>query len=159
AKSLKKIADPKVLQQKIDAGAISLEKFQNAVAETKPEFYVGIVDDLKACVTEITKLGEVLDKKGDRRGPPISNIRTAVQACLEIVQDVARDKLAVAQKPAPPAEGAAPAAAAKPAAQPGVIQTREQALEQLLKVADFFRRTEPHSPVSYALDQVVRWGR
>jgi type VI secretion system protein ImpA len=28
-----------------------------------------------------------------------------------------------------------------------------------MKVAEFFRKTEPHSPVSYALDQVVRWGR
>ena len=37
--------------------------------------------------------------------------------------------------------------------------TREDALEGLLRVADFFRRTEPHSPVSYALEQAVRWGR
>jgi type VI secretion system protein ImpA len=28
----------------------------------------------------------------------------------------------------------------------------------LERIADFFRRTEPHSPVSYALEQVVRWG-
>ena len=39
------------------------------------------------------------------------------------------------------------------------IMTRDDALEGLLKVADFFRRTEPHSPVSYALEQAVRWGR
>jgi type VI secretion system protein ImpA len=26
-------------------------------------------------------------------------------------------------------------------------------------VADFFRRSEPHSVLSYALDQVVRWGK
>jgi type VI secretion system protein ImpA len=26
-------------------------------------------------------------------------------------------------------------------------------------VADFFKRTEPHSPISYALEQAVRWGR
>jgi type VI secretion system protein ImpA len=28
-----------------------------------------------------------------------------------------------------------------------------------MRVAEFFRRTEPHSPVSYALEQAVRWGR
>ena len=39
------------------------------------------------------------------------------------------------------------------------LQTREQALSSLLKVADFFRKTEPHSPLSYALEQAVRWGR
>ncbi len=29
----------------------------------------------------------------------------------------------------------------------------------MLAVADFFKQTEPHSPVSYALRQAVRWGR
>jgi type VI secretion system protein ImpA len=29
----------------------------------------------------------------------------------------------------------------------------------LSSVAAFFRRTEPHSPLSYSLDQAVRWGR
>jgi type VI secretion system protein ImpA len=29
----------------------------------------------------------------------------------------------------------------------------------LLRVAEFFRRTEPHTVLSYALEQVVRWGR
>jgi type VI secretion system protein ImpA len=28
-----------------------------------------------------------------------------------------------------------------------------------LVVAQFFKKTEPHSPVSYALEQAVRWGR
>jgi type VI secretion system protein ImpA len=26
-------------------------------------------------------------------------------------------------------------------------------------LAEFFRRTEPHNPVSYVLAQAVRWGR
>ena len=29
----------------------------------------------------------------------------------------------------------------------------------LERVADFFRQTEPHSPLAYALNQAVRWGR
>ena len=39
------------------------------------------------------------------------------------------------------------------------MQTREEAFRALLQVSDFFRRTEPHSPVSYAVEQAVRWGR
>ncbi len=41
----------------------------------------------------------------------------------------------------------------------GSIATREQAFANLLQVATFFRKTEPHSPVSYALEQAVRWGK
>ncbi len=39
------------------------------------------------------------------------------------------------------------------------VANREQALASLRQVANFFRTTEPHSPVSYALEQAVRWGR
>jgi len=41
----------------------------------------------------------------------------------------------------------------------GAIQHREDALASLVRVASFFRKTEPHSPVSYALEQAVRWGK
>jgi type VI secretion system protein ImpA len=41
----------------------------------------------------------------------------------------------------------------------GRLVTRDDALNALLQVADYFRRTEPHSPVSYSLEQAVRWGR
>lgn len=41
----------------------------------------------------------------------------------------------------------------------GRVGTREEAFRTLLRVAEFFKRTEPHSPVSYALEQAVRWGK
>ncbi len=40
----------------------------------------------------------------------------------------------------------------------GAINTRQDALMQLQKVADYFRRTEPHSPVAYLAERAVRWG-
>ena len=41
----------------------------------------------------------------------------------------------------------------------GSISNREQAFKSLLQVATYFRSAEPHSPVSYALEQAVRWGK
>jgi type VI secretion system protein ImpA len=32
-------------------------------------------------------------------------------------------------------------------------------LRDLGRIADFFRRTEPHSPLAYTLDEAVRRGR
>ena len=29
----------------------------------------------------------------------------------------------------------------------------------LQEIAEYFRRTEPHSPIPYSLEQAVRWGR
>mgnify|MGYP006179427065 CR=1 FL=1 len=36
-------------------------------------------------------------------------------------------------------------------------RNRAEALRQLQMVADFFRRTEPHSPVAYLLERAVLW--
>ena len=38
------------------------------------------------------------------------------------------------------------------------VETRQEAFETLSRVSEYFRRAEPHSPISYALEQVVRWG-
>ena len=50
-------------------------------------------------------------------------------------------------------------AATPAAANAGKVVTRDDAFRLLLQVAEFFRKTEPHSPVSYSLEQAVRWGR
>jgi type VI secretion system protein ImpA len=36
--------------------------------------------------------------------------------------------------------------------------SRADALRRLTEVADYFRRSEPHSPVAYLADRAVRWG-
>jgi len=41
----------------------------------------------------------------------------------------------------------------------GPIRSREDALRRLSEVADFFRRTEPHSPVPYLIHRAIRWSR
>ena len=51
-----------------------------------------------------------------------------------------------------------PAMPAVPAGPPGAVTTRAQAIEQLRAVAQFFRRTEPHSPVSYFADKAADAG-
>jgi type VI secretion system protein ImpA len=53
------------------------------------------------------------------------------------------------------AEGGAPVAARAA----GPIQNREDALRQLEKLAEWFKRTEPHSPLAYTLEEAVRRGR
>src|SRR5690606_1799350 len=40
----------------------------------------------------------------------------------------------------------------------GAIQNRRDALKRLADVADFFQKTEPHSPVAYLVQRSVKWG-
>ncbi|MGR5127891.1 type VI secretion system protein TssA [Photobacterium swingsii] len=38
------------------------------------------------------------------------------------------------------------------------VQNRDQAFHQMRELAEFFMKTEPHSPVSYLLEKAIRWG-
>ena len=75
---------------------------------------------------------------------------------------VATEEIPAASEPAAaePEAAAAPgetAIAAAPAR--GPILDRQGAFRQLEELAAFFRRTEPHSPIAYAIENLVRRGR
>lgn len=165
ASALGQIADEEVRAKRVQRGAVSLEMFDKAVAETPGPFFVGLVQDLTQCQQEYARLCAVLDERCGPKAPPSSQVRTGLAACLDTVTAVARNKLPVAGA-AEAGEGSAEAAGTAAQAVPGVngqprgpVRNREDAFRLLEEVADFFRRTEPHTPVSYALEQAVRWGR
>jgi type VI secretion system protein ImpA len=124
---------------------------------------VTLLEDLEQCQDEFARLAGALEEKCGAAAPPTSTIRAALAACLEAVRTTARDRLpSAAPEGSPPtdeetAHGAA--SADGPAQAGGPIRNREGAFRALLQVAEFFRNTEPHTPVSYALEQAVRWGR
>jgi type VI secretion system protein ImpA len=164
AVALGKLADAKVRDQKIAEGTLPLQTVQKAVEESSPPFYKDLVDDLGQCLEEFTQLGAALDARCNGQSPPGSQIRGALESCLEVVKEVARDKLVAAPQPAvAAAANGAPAPTSASAAGPGEatngFRSRDDAFHHLLEVAAFFQRTEPHSIVPYALEQVVRWGR
>ncbi len=94
--------------------------------------------------------------------------RLSCKPLLDLIGDVERlaGQLAPATAPAPAAadvpqgvgmiETTPAAKAATPAGGPG---TREDALRQLTSIAAFFRRSEPHSPVAYTLEEAIRRAR
>ena len=42
--------------------------------------------------------------------------------------------------------------------QMGPINSRDAAFHQLNIISEFFKKTEPHSPISYILAKAVKWG-
>lgn len=109
------------------------------------------------CLAALTELERVVDERLGADGPSFG----AARAALRDFEDLA----------APPIAHPAPTAQAMPVvvatgsplrvqgvAGEGPLQSREQALAQLRGVAEFFRRTEPHSPVAYLAEKAARWG-
>jgi type VI secretion system protein ImpA len=168
-----KILDPKAKEKKVAAGALTMETFQKAVDETPAAYYRALFDDLTASLEELGKLGQTLDAKAGPAAPPTGTIRTALENVLASVNDVAKAKLAVTatvKKPDAEEKKAGEVGTAGPGkngkAGPEeqgeklpVIRNRDDALNAILQLGDYFRRTEPHSLVPFALEQAVRWAR
>jgi len=169
AAELDQMTDSDRRAQRIEQGAVSIQMFDRAVSETAPDFFQNLLEDIQQCIDEFERLGEVLeqqcgqDEYGYSAAPPTSNIRNALDECRDRVSSLARHVLAP-ESDETAADGESGELATVPgegqtAVATGKVVTRDDAFRALLQVADFFRRTEPHSPVSYALEQVVRWGR
>jgi len=128
--------------------------------------YRNLLEDINQSWEEFEKLGQVLEGLCNKDGGgepvvfPTSAIRKELDACRHTVAKMAGPIPGSGAKGGPPAldEGGKPMASGSAAAE-GAVGTREQAFDTLLRVAEFFKRTEPHSPISYALEQAVRWGK
>lgn len=151
--------DEKRQKQKADAGIATLEQIKDAVAETSAAFYQQLKHQIESAIAEFALLSHAMDAAMNGEPQPTSAISKALNKCLDAVNYLAADKLAqisvsTEQAPITDADGQI-VSQADPVQQQA--QTREQVLLSLKQSAEFFRKTEPHSPISYALEQVVHW--
>ncbi|MDP2713477.1 type VI secretion system protein TssA [Rheinheimera sp.] len=150
--------DEKRQKLKADAGIASLEQIKDAVAESSPAFYQQLKQQIELAIAEFSLLSQAMDAAMAGEPQPTSAISKTLQKCLDAVTYLAADKLAQF------ASAATPQAQVSGDGQPlnvdpiqQQVQSRDQVLNSLKQAAEFFRKTEPHSPISYALEQVVHW--
>ncbi len=168
AKELERL-EPDAKAARVSQGVPSIEDFQAAARETSGEYFRDLLEDLVECQDAFADLDAAMTEKYGHDAPPTSQIRETLQECREVIENVGRDKLSMlvdtsaeeeaAEDDAEAGEGAPAGAASAPKATVGEIHNREDAFREIIKIAGFFRRTEPHTPISYALEQVVRWGK
>jgi len=153
--------------ERIAAGGSDMEKIRQDIAATDSEFLGTMQGDIEEAIEEWKLLRAALEERAGSNAPPTSNVRGVLDSALGRLRHIAADRMPVAPEPEPAVgsieaggaeNGAAPAAGA-PTAAVGPIADREQAFKTLNQIADFFRRTEPHSPIPYLLERAVRWGR
>ncbi|WP_096086444.1 type VI secretion system protein TssA [Agaribacterium haliotis] len=160
-----KMADEDARERSIAKLGFSVEDIEKAVGESSSEFFINIRDDLDECLTLFKEIGTLLDEHCGHDAPSVRNITDILDECRGAVNHLGRNKFPVEVGTSESDDGdAAPEelandtpAAATVAAQPAKL-TREVAFKQLLDLAEFFRESEPHSPVSYMLEKAVRWG-
>ncbi len=142
--------------QRIQQGAVTLEMIQSSANDSDTDFKNQLLDDVEQAISEFAQLTEILDQKCGAASPPSSQILAALTDCRDRVRTLYQSETALSVVDGTRTGGVEVTASGGPS---GRVATRDEAFRLLLQVADFFRRTEPHSPVSYALEQAVRWGR
>jgi type VI secretion system protein ImpA len=133
------------------------EQLEAARKRSPRAFYEGLMRDCDHCAAALADLERVVDDRVGQEGPSFSSAKAALQGLIHFVTPAAREAGALPQAapdaPVEASEGPAPRAVSS-----GPIQNRAQALAQLRIVAEFFRRTEPHSPVAYLAEKAAHWG-
>lgn len=140
---------------------VTLEKFSASQKKTPRVFYETLQSDFGAAQEAWKQLAATLDAQLGVEGPSFTIVFDAFAHVGRVLQRLFKEAGVAAQAMDNESTNAATEADNKPgtpAASSGPIAHRAQALHQLQQVADFFHRTEPHSPVAYLASRAVQWG-
>lgn len=135
-----------------------------ALAQTPGDALLASLDGSQSALDALARLQVVVDAQLGVQGPNFSNARSALQDTQHMLRRFAKERgllqTGVGEDSSSPSGDALPTATAVGASAftGGAPATRAQALAQLRQVADFFRRTEPHSPVAYLAEKAAKWG-
>ncbi|MGH9369825.1 MAG: type VI secretion system protein TssA [Thermoanaerobaculia bacterium] len=149
-------------ERALSEGRPSTETFTKARNATRRAFYEETAGLLAQCRQETQALDRVMDEKFGRETPGLGGLKKSLDVVGSWVEKTVKEKRIEepdASDLSAETSGEEGAAGAAPGASGGPIKTRQDALRRLAEVADFFRRTEPHSPVSYLVQRAIGWGR
>ena len=163
------------LQEALSDGKVTSEQLSKAVATTPRMFYETLFEDMQQCKEECEQLDRTSDEKFGRSAPSLVDMKKVIDECLDFVRSTVKKKRAQ--------EGIKDEDGEQSTATNGVDESvtpqghemlsvgvgsgsvpfepinRADAIRRLEAVAAFFKRTEPHSPVSYLVQRAARWGR
>ena len=164
ALEIDKVIDAKAKSERTAKLGFSRDDIERAVSQSSDVFYIDLRDDIAEAKSNYKAIADLLNSRcGISSAPPTSNIINILEDCHGAVSYIGRDKFPLEAEPGNDADAVGDAVAdagdgvvsAGPA---GPVRTREEAFKRLVEISDFFRKTEPHSPISYMLRRAVQWG-
>jgi type VI secretion system protein ImpA len=177
--------DSAALAAALADGKITGEQFDKAVETTPLAYHKTLFEDLNQTWEEFEALELLVDERFGRDAPALLGMKTAIQDCRTLITDILTKKGGLEPEPTPPEPepkvergflGRLLRSREEPppqelqntperpmqADQRAVLslepRDRADALRRLAAVAEYFRKTEPHSPVAYLVQRAVRWG-
>ncbi len=157
------IADPKRLEARVNAGVTPFDTMQNAARAASASGYSALRKDYIAARAAWSEMGAVLDRFAGVDAPPTGRVTETLEKIGDFLSAYAPPEAtseAVANAPEGLSGGELERAAM--GAGPGKLRRlagREDALASLSEIADYFRKTEPQSPLAYTIEEAIRRGR
>lgn len=155
-------------QAALDEGRPTGEAFDKAMLESSDEAVLRMLEQADAALHAFDGFKRTADTRLGRAAPSLATVEDALKRIRQLVGKAAQAKGVGGAAADATAAGDATDAAAAPAA--GVAggsfnlnlagdnaASRQAALRALGEIAAFFRRTEPHNPVSFMLEKAVAW--
>lgn len=141
------------------------EKWRKAYNLSRRAFYEELSLTLSECTEELKGLDLAIENTYDRKQMPgLSTFKKTLEDISDLVGKFLKEKRQQEPDPEDFAEEGGESVNGEATGPGGVagmsgpIKSRQDALTRLSQVADFFRKTEPHSPVAYLVQRAVKWG-
>jgi type VI secretion system protein ImpA len=138
------------------------EAWRKAKNSTRRAFYEETYLLLNQCWDEFQALDHVMDEKFARLTPGLGTLKKTLDAVRSQIEKLVKEKRIL--EPDPVLDGDSTVAGGidgkgNLGAAGGPLGSRADALRRLAEVAQYFQRTEPHSPVAYLVERAIKWGQ
>ena len=164
ALELEKLHDDDKKEEKVQSGIIPLKSIQKAFSDSGNEYIIEQHQYLQLAIDNYTRLIDIIDEKCIEDPQPTSNIMSALRRCEDVFRYLSQDvielktteEVETSPEPEVNSNNADKVVMTKHNTQ---TLTREKALFDLQNIANYFRESEPHSPVSYLIEQSINWSK
>jgi type VI secretion system protein ImpA len=125
---------------------------------TSHAFRTAFAADAQAALDALLQLERIADQRLGNDAPGFVGARDALRDMQGLVPAPVLQVVPAAGLDGETGAGEQPSAVAVQGGATGAVHSRQQAIAQLRAIAEFFRRTEPHSPVSYYAEKAATSG-
>ncbi|HKS41833.1 MAG TPA: type VI secretion system protein TssA, partial [Blastocatellia bacterium] len=145
---------------------LTTDDWAKAKKATRRAFFEELYALLDECWAEYQSLDQVMDEKFGRQTPGLGDLRKTLDVIRSLIGNIVKEKHIsepypdeLEQNISSESDGDESGAGYNTTGTNGSIRARQDAFRRLSEVADYFRVTEPHSPVAYLVERAIRWGQ
>jgi type VI secretion system protein ImpA len=159
-----------IYEAKSDKAAQFKSSLANVIVKTPPAFYLKQAGDVLEAKETLKQFNDCANGKfGHDVAPDVSKLKDALESCYARIATICKDRnislvavAAAAGADDPVAAGGGSVPDSYPSSvssngHSGPISNRGEALAKLREIAEFLKRAEPHSPVSYLINRAIAW--